>query len=132
MARRFGPRPKDLAELRTERTTVWMTQAELAGLDARRGSMSRSERLRTAEEGAKPVLPAPLVPTVNREIWGELAQGPMSNLHQLVKHVNELERLSPGQGLRHLAGRLNEVIDIAHGLRDGLIGINGGLTGRAA
>ncbi len=132
MARRFGPRPKDLTELRTQRTTVWLTAGEMAALDSRRGSLSRSERLRLAEAGAKPTPLPPIVPAINRDIWSELAQGPMSNLHQLVKHINELERLAPGEGLRELSHRLNEVIDIAHGFRDGLLGAHSGIKRVAA
>jgi hypothetical protein len=122
MARRFGPRPKDLSELRTQRITVWMTAAEMAALDSRRGSLSRSERLRLAEAGVKPMPLPPIVPAINRDVWSELAQGPMSNLHQLVKRINELERFTPGEGLRELSYQLSEVIDIAHGFRDGLLG----------
>lgn len=126
MANRYGPRPKELIDLRVNRVVVCMTAAELKGLDSRRGGQSRSERLRLAEASAKPLPPPPVVPEVNRDVWGQLALGPMSNLHQLMSKVNELDYLQPGEGLNHLAGQIKQVIDIAHDFRDGLLGAREG------
>lgn len=101
--------------------TVRFTVEERQELDRLRGSVSRSEWLRLAglKRPAQP--PAPVVPELNQVAWADLARGPMSNLHQLVKHLNDVELLQPGSAARDLAQRFGEVIDLAHSLRDGLI-----------
>ncbi len=50
----------------------------------------------------------------------------MSNLHQLVKHINSLELEMPGQGWRDLAVRFEELISLSHQLRDGVLSVVAG------
>lgn len=120
--RKAGPIPKALKDLKTCRTTVWSTQDQLTEIDVKRGHYSRSEwfLLCGLEHAAAP--PATVIPEANLVALAELKQGPMSNLSQLVKHINALEKAQPGAGIRDLAERMGEVLELANQLRDGLAG----------
>lgn len=119
---RFGPIPKPFEELKTARVTVWFSQIELDDLDRQRGHYSRSEWLRLSGLNKPAATPPTLVPPVNRAVWDEIKQGPMSNLHQMVKLTNQAELAMPGQGLKWLAGQFKELIALAEALRDRLTG----------
>jgi hypothetical protein len=112
-----------MSELKLKIVPVRFNSENLARLDALRGTTPRAVWLHAAGLQQPPTPPAPVFPTVNREIWAYLRMGPMSNLHQLVHRVNSLETEMPGAGLRELAGRLEELIALSHQLRDGLLSV---------
>lgn len=121
--RRLGRKPKPMKELRLVAVTVRFNQAGAEKLDELRGSTPRAVWLHDAGLQQPPKPADPAFPTINREVWGYLKQGPMSNLHQLVKHINSLELQMPGQGWRDLADRFEELITLSHQLSDGLLSV---------
>lgn len=112
-----------MSELKLKIVPVRFNSENLARLDALRGTTPRAVWLHAAGLQQPPTPPAPVFPTINREVWAYLRMGPMSNLHQLVHRVNSLEIEMPGAGLRELAGRLEELIALSHQLRDGLLSV---------
>ena len=85
-----GPDPRPADELRRLRVSVYLTDAEAADLDQRRGDIGRGQWLRRAGLGELPLS----VPAVNRQAWGELARV-AANLNQQQRAINE-GRAVPG------------------------------------
>lgn len=124
--RGFGPIPRPMKELKLKIVPVRFNSENLARLDVLRGSVPRAVWLHDAGLQQPPKPPDPVFPEINREVWAHLRMGPMSNLHQLVKHINSLELEMPGHGWRDLAGRFEELISLSHQLRDGVLSVVAG------
>jgi hypothetical protein len=122
-ARGFGPKPKPLKELKLNLVPVRFDQAQLAKLDQLRGDIPRAVWLREAGLQQPPPAPAPQFPTVNREVWAELSKGPMSNMHQIKYDSDRLQFAHPEEDMkwRVLSENYDELIRIAHQIRDGLL-----------
>ena len=109
--RRHGPPPKPAEEVRTNRVSVYFTDAELADLDGRCAGVGRGAWLRRSGLGQFLRLP---VPAINREAWAELARC-AGNLNQAMKAVNEgrIRELDPAV--------VEELLDQVQGLRRDLV-----------
>ncbi len=82
--RRHGPTPRPAEEVRTNRVSVYLTDAELTDLDGRRAGVGRGAWLRRAGLDKKLRLP---VPELNRQAWADLARV-AANLNQAMKAIN--------------------------------------------
>lgn len=122
-ARGFGPKPKPLKELKLHLVPVRFKSSNLAKLDQLRGKIPRSIWLHEAGLQQEPPAPAPQFPEVNREVWGQLAQGPMSNMHQIKHEADRLQIAYPNEDMKWkvMSDHYDELIDIAHQIRDGLL-----------
>jgi hypothetical protein len=121
--RRFGPKPKPLKELKLKIVPVRFDAAELAQLDRLRAKAPRSVWCRDAALQQPPAPPAPVFPEVNRDVWSQLAQGPMSNMHQIVYRANQIDLVQPGEGWKEIVSSFDELIQIAHQIRAGLLSV---------
>ena len=83
--RRHGPTPRPAEDVRTNRVSVYFTDAELADLDERCAGVGRGAWLRRSGLGQFLRLP---VPELNRQAWAKLARC-AGNLNQAMKAVNE-------------------------------------------
>ncbi|KAA8976707.1 mobilization protein [Halospina sp. K52047b] len=113
MAKR-GPDPLPAEDVRQVRVSVYLTDAEAAELDERRGSVGRGAWLRRAGLGQQP---RGAVPPVNRQAWAELARL-AGNLNQHQRAVNEGQAPPPGVDLAELRGAVDR-------LRNELLGVPG-------
>lgn len=120
-ARGFGPKPKPLRELKLKIVPVRFDAAGLTQLDQLRGEVPRAVWCRDAALQQPPAPPAPQFPEVNRAVWSELARGPMSNMHQIVYRANQIDLAQPGEGWKDVAKAYDELIQIAHQIRAGLL-----------
>lgn len=122
-ARGFGPKPRPLKELKLNLVPVRFNQQNLAKLDQLRGDIPRAVWLHEAGLQQPPPAPAPQFPEVNREVWGELARGPMSLMHQIKSEADRLQLIYPEEDMRwkKLSENYDELIRIAHQIRDGLL-----------
>lgn len=82
--RRHGPPPRPAEEVRTNRVSVYFTDAELAELDGRCAGVGRGAWLRRAGLDQKLRLP---VPELNRQAWSNLARV-AGNLNQAMRAIN--------------------------------------------
>lgn len=124
-ARGFGPKPKPLKELKLKIVPVRFNAENLAKLDEVRGSIPRAVWLHEAGLQQDPPAPAPQFPEVNREVWADLARGPMSLMHQIKAEADRLQLIHPEEDMRwkKLSENYDELISIAHQLRDGLLAV---------
>tara|TARA_B100001250_G_scaffold357295_1_gene332932 strand:+ start:55 stop:483 length:429 start_codon:yes stop_codon:yes gene_type:complete len=122
-ARGFGPKPKPLKELKLHLVPVRFNSQNLQILDGLRGKIPRSIWLHEAGLKQKPPAPAPKFPEVNREVWAELKQGPMSLMHQIKHEADRLQIAYPQEDMkwRKMSEHYDELINIAHQIRDGLL-----------
>ena len=91
---RRGPAPLSAEQRREHCVSVRLNVAELAMLDARRGSFQRGEWLRMAALDKLP----PSVPAINAQAWAELARA-AANLNQIARALNAGEKVERG-GIR--------------------------------
>ncbi len=91
--RRHGPPPRPAEEVRTNRVSVYFTDAELAELDGRCAGVGRGAWLRRAGLGQSL---RPSVPAINHEALRELS-GVAKNLNQALKafHEGRLREIDP-------------------------------------
>lgn len=122
-ARGFGPKPRPLKELKLKIVPVRFNAANLAMLDQLRGDIPRAVWLHQAGLQQSPPIPAPQFPKINREVWAELARGPMSNMHQVVYMANRAEMAEPDAGWKVIAQHYSELITLAHSIRAGLLSV---------
>jgi len=115
MARKRGPEPRPDEERRQVRVSVYFTAVELRELDARRGSMERSEWLRRAGLGKR--LP-PAIPEINMVEWAKLARV-AGNLNQITWEMNSTGQIRDAD----LVAILAELHGQVQTLRDDLVGI---------
>ncbi|PHM20683.1 MAG: hypothetical protein CK604_07165 [Curvibacter sp. PD_MW3] len=124
-ARGYGPKPKPLKELKLNLVPVRFNAENLGKLDQLRGDIPRAVWLHQAGLEQDPPAPAPQFPEVNREVWAELAQGPMSNMHQIKHEADRLQIAYPHEDMKWkvLSDNFDELIRIAHQIRDGLLSV---------
>ena len=84
--------------------TCRLTDAELAGVDAARGKVSRGEYLRLAALKAPPRV----VPEINREAWAALARS-SGNLNQLTRIAHEQGKVSGRDALIEMRDNVEAV-----------------------
>ncbi|MEK9803542.1 MAG: hypothetical protein VW475_09100 [Curvibacter sp.] len=112
-----------MKELKLNLVPVRFNAKNLQILDQLRGKIPRAVWLHDAGLKQKPPAPAPQFPQVNREVWGELKQGPMSLMHQIKHEADRLQIAYPEEDMkwRKMSEHYDDLIRIAHQIRDGLL-----------
>jgi len=118
---RVGRPEKALADRRSRRVTVWMTEGELALFERRQAAAGIPELgVYVRQAALSQRAPRAVVPAVNREAWWSLARA-TSNLNQIAAHLNGGGRFDE-RGTAWLAQILDAAREEVRLLRLALIG----------
>lgn len=122
---KFGPKPKPLKDLKLTVVAARFSSSSIQKIDELRGQIPRAVWCHDAALQQPPSPPPPRFPEVNKLVWSELAQGPMSNMHQIKYQADRLQLEHPEEDMKWLvlSENYDELIQISHQIRDGLLAV---------